>query len=155
GSALRGFGRSRGKHDMQVQTPDGRFHLLSDTEYRSVSPEKGSTMPILKATPAERRDLLAYLSSLGGVTAGPLSEEWDPIPPAAIDNILHPKPGDWPTYNGDLRGNRYSALDQINVKNASRLQLQWSYSIPYSPLEMTPLVVDGVMYVTGPNRVCA
>ena len=72
GSALRGLLRSQGKHDLQLQTLDGQLRLLLDTEYREISREKGSFMPALKATPEERRDLLAYLSRLDGVPAGPL-----------------------------------------------------------------------------------
>ena len=37
-------------------------------------------MPALKASNDERRDLLAYLSRLDGVTAGPLTKEQAPIP---------------------------------------------------------------------------
>lgn len=155
GSALRGFARSQGKHDLQLQTLDGQFHLLLETEYKEVSREKSPLMPPLKATAGERRDLIAYLASLGGVTTGALAGEQAPVPSEAIQHILSPKPGEWPTYNGNLNGNRHSALDQINTRNVSRLELQWSYSIPYFGLEMTPLVADGIMYVTGPNQVCA
>ena len=63
--------------------------------------------------------------------------------------------GDWPTYNGTLDGNRNSSLDQVNLSNVSKLQLQWIYSIPFNGLETTPVVVDGVMYVTGNNQVYA
>jgi alcohol dehydrogenase (cytochrome c) len=63
--------------------------------------------------------------------------------------------GEWPTYNGVPGGNRYSMLDQINTKNVSHLQLQWVHSLPGSGLETTPVVSDGVMYVTSPGHVCA
>ena len=66
GSVLRGFVRSRGMHDLQLQTLDGRFHLLLDTEYTSISVEEEPLMPPLKATTEERRDLVAYLSRRGG-----------------------------------------------------------------------------------------
>ena len=69
--------------------------------------------------------------------------------------IAHPRKGDWPTYNGTLDGNRYSSLEQVNLNNVSKLQLQWTYSIPFNGLETTPVVVDGVMYVTGNNQVYA
>ena len=36
-----------------------------------------------------------------------------------------------------------------------RLKLEWTYTLPYVGLQTTPLVSDGVMYVSGPNRVCA
>ncbi len=60
---------------------------------------------------------------------------------------------DWPTYNGDVRGNRYSALDQIDKANVSRLAPQWLFTLPGTGrLEVTPVVVDGVMYVTSGNE---
>src|SRR5262249_7135251 len=52
-------------------------------------------------------------------------------------------------------GNRYSPLDQINTTNADRLQLEWVHSLNSDGLQTTPLVADGVMYVTAPGRVCA
>ncbi len=60
---------------------------------------------------------------------------------------------DWPTYNGDVRGNRYSALDQIDRANVSGLALRWMFPLPGTTrLEVTPVVVDGVMYVTSGNE---
>ena len=150
GTPLRGFLRSQGKHDLQLQTLDGKLRLLLDTEYREIKREKASFMPPLKATAGERRDLLAYLSRLDGVPPGPLEGE-----PAPASEIRIPNRGDWPTYNGSLSGNRHSAPAEINTGNVSRLKLEWSYTLPYIGLQTTPLVSDGVMFVTGPNRVCA
>ena len=96
GSSVRGLLRSQGKHDLQLQTLDGHLRLLLDTEYREISREPGSYMPALKASNDERRDLLAYLSRLDGVTAGPLAKEQAPIPTSAIDQILNPKPANGP-----------------------------------------------------------
>ncbi len=60
---------------------------------------------------------------------------------------------DWPTYHGDYRGNRYSKLAGIDTANVSRLALKWLFALPGAPrLQVTPLVVYGVMYVTGPNE---
>jgi len=60
---------------------------------------------------------------------------------------------DWPTYHGQLGGNRYSPLDQISTHNVSRLAPAWTFSIPdTSRLQVTPVVVDGVMYVTAANE---
>ena len=155
GSTLRGFLRSQGQHDLQLQTADGRMHLLNDTEYREVIRDTISAMPALRAGTEERQDLLAYLSSLSGNAIGPLKQEWDPVPATAFQQIGSPKKGDWPTYNGNIQGNRHALLDQINAKNVSRLRLQWSYTLPNNALQTTPLVAEGVMYVSGPNRVIA
>jgi len=155
GRTLRGYLRSQGQHDLQLQSADGRVHLLNDNEYREISREKTSAMAPLRASADERRDIVAYLSSLSGSVEGPLVREWDAVPANAFEQIAHPKNGDWPTYNGDIRGNRHAALDQINTGNVSRLRLQWSYTLPNNLLQTTPLVADGVMYVSGPNRVAA
>jgi PQQ-dependent dehydrogenase (methanol/ethanol family) len=155
GTSVRGLLRSEGKHDLQLQTPDGHLRSFVDTQYSGIVREKGSYMPVLKSTVEERRDLLAYLSRLDVVGVGPLETETPAIPPAAVDRILEPTPGEWPTYNGVLTGNRHSPLSQINTANVTRLKLEWSYTIPHIGLQTTPLVSEGVMYVSGPNLVCA
>jgi len=58
---------------------------------------------------------------------------------------------DWPTVGLDYAETRFSKLDQINTDNVKKLGLVWSYSLDSSRgVEATPVVVDGVMYVTGP-----
>jgi PQQ-dependent dehydrogenase (methanol/ethanol family) len=155
GTTVRGFARKETLHGLQLQTTDGRLLLLGDGEYQMVSRDKGSAMPALNAAPEEHRNLVAFLSRLSGLKPGPLAGEGDAIDAAAIEQILHPKPGDWPTYNGLVGANRHSLLDQVNKGNVSRLSLQWMYTLPYFGLETTPVVSDGVMYVSGPNQVCA
>src|SRR3989440_8749308 len=60
---------------------------------------------------------------------------------------------DWPSYNGDTRGNRYSALTQINRSNVARLAPKWIFSLPNTaPLQATPVVVAGMMYMTSANE---
>jgi alcohol dehydrogenase (cytochrome c) len=62
----------------------------------------------------------------------------------------------WTTYHGDMSGNRYSSLEQINSGNVQKLELRWMFPIPSSPrIEATPIVVDGVMYVSGWNEMWA
>jgi alcohol dehydrogenase (cytochrome c) len=63
----------------------------------------------------------------------------------------------WLTYNGNLKSTHYSMLDQINPGNVANLDLKWVYQIQsLEKFEATPLVVDGVMYVSEPpNNVAA
>jgi alcohol dehydrogenase (cytochrome c) len=62
----------------------------------------------------------------------------------------------WPTYNGHPSGNRYSPLTQIDRTNVARLVPKWMFSLPNaSQLQVTPVVVDGVMYVTSANDLYA
>lgn len=153
GTVLRGFARNQSSHDLQLQTLDGKLQSLRETEYRTLKKDSESLMPPLDASAEEKRDLIAWLGRLGGVPSG--SVAGTPAAAAEFAAVLRPKRGDWPTYNGSLNGNRYSTIDQISPANVGKLQLQWIYPIQYQPLETTPLVVDGVMYVTGPNQVFA
>jgi quinoprotein glucose dehydrogenase len=73
--------------------------------------------------------------------------------------------GDWPSYDHDPASTRYSALTQINAKNVATLKSAWTYSLrsstPAPPRfggggsEETPIVVNGVMYVTASERIVA
>ncbi len=71
---------------------------------------------------------------------------------------------DWPMYNRDPAGTRYSPLTQINTKNASKLHLAWTYQLRSagtgrgargSGSEATPIVVNDVMYMPAAGRVVA
>ena len=64
---------------------------------------------------------------------------------------------EWRVNSGTPDGRRYSPLDQINSQNVSELQLAWVYrtddmrEAPASTIQCTPIVVDGVMYLTTPG----
>lgn len=61
------------------------------------------------------------------------------------------EPGNWLTYSGNYGAHRYSALDQIHMGNVAKLRPVWVYQTSaVAVVETTPLVVDGVMYVTEP-----
>ena len=155
GRTLRGFSRNSSERDLQLQTLDGRFHLLTSQDYASVAAEERSLMPPLRASPAERRSLLAYLTSLDGVRVGPVADRSTQVSAAEIDRIMRPQPGEWPSYDGSPSGNRYSSLTQINRRTVSRLQAKWIFSPGGTGLQNTPVVIDGIMYVTGAAQVCA
>src|SRR3984893_1144190 len=66
--------------------------------------------------------------------------------------------GEWPHYTGDIKGTRYSPLDQINGANFNKLEVAWRFkrdnrgTQPEYKLEGTPLMVKGVLYTTGGTR---
>ena len=63
---------------------------------------------------------------------------------------------DWPTYHGDPSGNRYTKLTQIDKSNIARLAPRWFLPMPnVSQIETTPIVVEGIMYVSSANEVYA
>ncbi|MDO8775658.1 MAG: PQQ-dependent dehydrogenase, methanol/ethanol family [Burkholderiaceae bacterium] len=60
------------------------------------------------------------------------------------------KTADWPSYGLDYAETRFSKLKQINTGNVKEMGLVWSYNLESTRgVEATPLVVDGVMYVTA------
>ena len=79
--------------------------------------------------------------------------------PVSYDRLLNAseEPGNWLMYSGNFSSQRHSALDQVDVQNADRLRVKWVYQLAdLGRAETTPLVVDGVMYVTeSPSTVIA
>jgi alcohol dehydrogenase (cytochrome c) len=72
------------------------------------------------------------------------------------DLLARPPAANWPLYNGDYSGQRYSALSLINTKNIAGLQAEWVFHASNSSrLEVTPLVVNGMMFVTAANDAIA
>src|SRR5919199_1795606 len=77
---------------------------------------------------------------------------------AQSTNLPSTKNGDWPHYTADIRGSRYSPLDQITAANFNKLEVAWRFkpdtsgTFPEYKLEGTPLAVKGVLYTTGGTR---
>lgn len=173
GRTIRGFARNRTNFDISIQDFEGQFHSLQEAQIASIEDEKSSAMPPVKATPEELQNLIAYLGHLTGVKPGiPAQPGTSDSQGSAFSQLVDPKPGDWLTYNGKLGGNRYSELTEINTSNVNQLKLKWGFSIPlwaqllpdtpyfvenmkYFGLEVTPLVADGVMFLTGPHQAFA
>jgi PQQ-dependent dehydrogenase (methanol/ethanol family) len=154
GAPVRGFLRNESLYDLQVQGFDGRLYLLRRDEVKGIDRDLVSYMPALAAGETELRNLVAYLAH--PPASLPVGDRVDLPGAIAWDRVAHPRPGDWPTYHGQLSGNRYSALDRITPRNVSQLAPRWIFPIPNARhLEVTPVVVDGVMYVTNVNAAWA
>ena len=70
--------------------------------------------------------------------------------------LLRPSPSDWLVYNGNLKGQRYSTLDQINTGNASKLGVACIFQLgELGSFEAAPVVYDGMMYITSPWKTYA
>jgi PQQ-dependent dehydrogenase (methanol/ethanol family) len=156
GRILRGLARNQSNFDLQLQALDGHLHLLERKELASVTADKASLMPALRTTPARRANLLAFLTRLP--RPGALAKIAPPgSSPAGVSwaDIARPKRGEWPTYDGNLTGNRHSELQAITRDNVHQLGVRWMYSIPNARLQTTPVVAGGVMYITHGNDVHA
>jgi len=74
----------------------------------------------------------------------------------AQDLLARPVGENWTSYNGDYSGQRYSRLQQITAANVSELRAAWVFHPGNTQhLEVTPVVVRGLMYVTASNDVFA
>jgi glucose dehydrogenase len=61
------------------------------------------------------------------------------------------EPSSWLTYSGNYQAQRYSALTQVTRQNVTQLKPAWVYQMRNSGIvETTPIVADGVMYITEP-----
>ena len=100
----------------------------------------------------ELRDLIAYLRTLQArdtsktaVASIPGGLTYERLQKAGSE------PHNWLTYWGDYQGTHFSALKEIDTSNVRQLQAKWALQLPgNSTIEATPLVVDGVMYTSGP-----
>ena len=75
------------------------------------------------------------------------------------DRLLHApdEPQNWLTYSGSYMSQRYSQLKQVDASNVKNLELKWVFQAQsLQKFETTPLVVDGIMYLTqSPNDIVA
>lgn len=63
---------------------------------------------------------------------------------------------DWPGFNGQLSGNRYTSVTQIDKTSVGRLVPKWIFPVPNAGrMQGTPIVVEGIMYVPATNTVIA
>ncbi|HTP34129.1 MAG TPA: PQQ-dependent dehydrogenase, methanol/ethanol family [Candidatus Acidoferrales bacterium] len=75
--------------------------------------------------------------------------------PVTFERLLkaETEPGNWLMYNHTYNGWRYSLLDQITTQNVKNLHVKWLFQGHHQEkFETTPLVIDGIMYLTRPEN---
>jgi alcohol dehydrogenase (cytochrome c) len=150
GSPLSGLVRSEDSFSLVLQTSAGDYRLLERSELRTLKPSTRPVTPAQNPSGEDKADLLAYLGQRTARSAV--------VPDGVADGLsfqrlthAQAEPGSWLTYWGSYRSEHFSELTQINRSNLSTLAARWAMPMPGgSPLEATPLVVDGVMYMAGP-----
>ena len=122
--------------------------------------------PAAAGSPAPRfiRLALAAAALATGPAAAPLHAQapaegapmFTPVTWERLVNAVD-EPHNWLMYNGTLDSQRFSRLDRIDRSNVADLELKWAHHIPQlDRAETTPLVVDGVMFITeSPSNVVA
>ena len=81
---------------------------------------------------------------------GPRTERHRPAP-----LVTSAESTDWPLHNRDLQNSRYAPIAQIDTTNVATLEVAWSYQVRGLIRSMTPLVVDGMMYVNSGSTLYA
>jgi quinohemoprotein ethanol dehydrogenase len=93
----------------------------------------------------------ALLSFFVVLLAAPAAAQQRPVAQSGRD----PAGTNWTTYGGNLFNQRYSSLEQITTTNVANLKGAWTYHIqggsPAASFESSPIVVGGVMYLSGPQ----
>jgi alcohol dehydrogenase (cytochrome c) len=70
--------------------------------------------------------------------------------------LLKPPADSWPTYHGDYSGQRHSRLTQITPDNVKQITLAWAFQTGQAQsIKATPILVNGVIYVTTPDNLWA
>jgi PQQ-dependent dehydrogenase (methanol/ethanol family) len=160
GREIQGVRRYEDTFSLQLVDASGQLHLLDKTKLAEVRRETRSLMPqdyATRLTDSDLQNLLAYISTLkardltktamasipGGVTYDQLRNS-------------NAQPQNWMHYWGNYQGTHYSALKEVTTANVTRLQAKWSTPLAATgTLETQPLVIDGIMYATGPGTVFA
>ena len=161
----------------------GRLAAHNDQRLSALIREGTANMPAIPVSDAEMAPLTAFLRSIQvnrrqesehrkvQTTAGQtlegevLNQGFDDLQLRTADRRIHllrragdrfrevTSGKDWPGYNGDPGGNRYTALTQIDKTNVARLAPKWIFSLPgTSLLQVTPVVVGGIMYASAANE---
>jgi alcohol dehydrogenase (cytochrome c) len=71
-------------------------------------------------------------------------------------SLSNPPSDSWPTYHGDYSGRRHSTLTEIAPDNVGRLALAWAFQTGQpQAIKSTPILVNGILYVTAPDNLWA
>jgi alcohol dehydrogenase (cytochrome c) len=125
---------------------------------------------VRKYTDADMHNVLAFLQTLrgpgGAKPVSPAAKPTEMAGPAAVTRpasgglepqaLLAPTPDSWPTYHGDYSGRRHSRLSAITPENVHQLTLAWTFQTGQpDSIKATPLIVNGIAYVTTPDNMWA
>jgi len=72
--------------------------------------------------------------------------------PVTEAELADPDDGDWLSWRRTRDGQGYSPLNQVNKRNVKSLTLAWSLAMDDGSNQVTPLVHDGIMYLTHPGN---
>jgi alcohol dehydrogenase (cytochrome c) len=152
GTSIRGVAKNEDTFSIQLLDMQGKLHLLLKKDLAEVSHPHTSLMPARSLSPGDLDNLVAFLMHYDPASIP--APEWRP---AADFNVTYSRlnnaaaePWNWLTYWGNYPGMHSSGLKSITPANVATLRTQWTYQFGRGNVETSPIVVDGLMFVTGP-----
>jgi PQQ-dependent dehydrogenase (methanol/ethanol family) len=152
GQLLRGARKNEDTFSIQIMDEQERLHMLLKQDIGEIRAPKKSLMPAPALAPADLDNLVAFLKNpeTGVLKPAP----WVPSPDLNVTferlKKARLEPQNWLTYWGNYQGTHYSPLNSITSQNVASLVPQWIYQFGAGNNETVPIVVDGLMFVTGP-----
>jgi alcohol dehydrogenase (cytochrome c) len=152
GERIRGLIVNETTFSLFVRSKDEKLHLLEKSSIRHRENLK-TLMPKVELASVQIDDLVAFLKH--PEVPEPDLSVWNPAPDFNVTfqrlRNSAAEPENWLNYWGDLRGTHFSMLKSITPANVARLTPQWTFQFSGPNVEVTPLVVNGMMFVTGPR----
>jgi alcohol dehydrogenase (cytochrome c) len=102
------------------------------------------------AHPAAGGDVAEFLNASALPANRMFAGEWRPADAVTASQLNATPMDNWLSYWGDLRGTHRSGLTQITTTNVANLRSAWTFQTGGNTIETTPLVANGMMFVTGP-----
>ena len=150
GRVIHGVIKNEDSFSLQMMDEREQLHLFSKSELKEVSRPQKSLMPTPHLSDADLKNLIAFLEKTEPSEIGPGA--WSPGSDLNVSfqrlRNAHEEQKRL-TYWGDYQGTHYSRLKSVTPANAKSLQSQWSFQFAGTNVENTPIVVDGIMFVTG------
>ena len=147
-TAITGIPKNEDTFTLHLMDDQRRWHFLNKQDLTRL---ESSTKPHPSLNATDRNDILAFL--LKGEQRYDPPTPWKPardfnVTFARLNSKAEPQ--NWFSYWGDLRGTHYSGLKQVTPANTAQLKSAWTHQLGGTTVETTPIVVDGLMFVTGP-----
>ncbi len=152
GTAIRGVIKDEDTFSLQMMDESEKLHMFRKADLKEVTRPQRSLMPAPGLSASDVDNVIAFLKTTEPSEIGPGA--WSPSSDLNVSfqriRNAREEPQNWLTYWGDYQGTHYSRLKSITPANVSSLSSQWSFQFSGTGVENTPIVVDGVMFVTGP-----
>jgi PQQ-dependent dehydrogenase (methanol/ethanol family) len=150
GQLLRGVKKNEDTFSIQIMDEQEQFHLLLKKDLKHIDSPHKSLMPAAHLDSNQLENILAFL----GKGRPEPATEWRPSADLNVSFSRLAKassePNNWLTYWGNYQGTHHSELASITPANVGSLAARWSFQFGAGAVESVPLVVDGLMFVTGP-----